>query len=635
MTKRNRPRLRFERLEDRCVLSGISSITEFPLSSPSGNAISGITAGPDGNLWFTDKGGSDIGMINPTTHAISLFPTPTAGAFPRGITAGPDGNLWFTEDSANKIGEINPTTHAIAEFALPTNASGGHVNYPYSITAGPDGNLWFASTGTGQGAIGEISPTTHAISYYPVNFSPVAITAGPDGNLWFYGGPGERGDVGEISPTTHAITTFAAPYSAMGAITTGSDGNLWFTDEGASELGMINPRTDVVSEYSAPAYSVGITSGPDGNLWSTEPSVGQIASLNPTTDAATAYPIPYAGSDPIAIATGPDGNLWFTDNGTNSIGVATLTSSQLVVTTQPPPIVTAGTPFSLTVQAENASGNVISSFNGTVTVALANNPGGTTLGGTLTATATNGVATFSGLTLTKAASGYTLDVSASGLGAGGTSAITVTPSAPTQVVVTTQPPSSVTAGSGFGLTAAIEDMYGNVVTSDSNSVGVALASGPSGATLGGTLSATASDGVATFSGLSLTKAASGYTLQVSSAGLSSSVSNALTVTPGAAVGLLIAQQPTSVVVNAGFTIVVEAVDAYGNLVTSDNDSVTVALGNGPSGAKLGGTKSMKFVNGVATFSGLTLNKVGTGYTILISSKNLTGATTNPIDVTAS
>ena len=47
-----------------------------------------------------------------------------------------------------------------------------------------------------------------------------------------------------------------------------------------------------------------------------------------------------------------------------------------------------------------------------MTVALANNPGGATLGGTLTATASDGVATFSGLTLTTAASGYTLEVSA-------------------------------------------------------------------------------------------------------------------------------------------------------------------------------------------------------------------------------
>ena len=37
-------------------------------------------------------------MINPTTHAITEFPIPTAARpWPNGITAGPDGNLWFTE----------------------------------------------------------------------------------------------------------------------------------------------------------------------------------------------------------------------------------------------------------------------------------------------------------------------------------------------------------------------------------------------------------------------------------------------------------------------------------------------------------------------------------------------------------
>ena len=54
-----------------------------------------------------------------------------------------------------------------------------------------------------------------------------------------------------------------------------------------------------------------------------------------------------------------------------------------------------------------------------------------------------------------------------------------------------QPPASVTAGSGFGLQAAIEDAYGNVVTSATTTVTVALASNPGGSTLGGTLSVTA------------------------------------------------------------------------------------------------------------------------------------------------
>ena len=88
---------------------------------PPGYAPSGITTGPDGNLWFTDRGGNAIGMINPTTHAISEFTIPTANCWPYGITVGPDGNLWFTEAFGNKIGEINPTTHAITEFVVSTS----------------------------------------------------------------------------------------------------------------------------------------------------------------------------------------------------------------------------------------------------------------------------------------------------------------------------------------------------------------------------------------------------------------------------------------------------------------------------------------------------------------------------------
>ena len=110
---------------------------------------------------------------------------------------------------------------------------------------------------------------------------------------------------------------------------------------------MINPTTDAMQRIlhataddptgsrRAPTATSG--SAPNGN--GTETSIGAI---NPTTDAITEYPIPYAGSSPSAITTGPDGNLWFNDPGTNAIGVATLTTSQLVVTTQPPASITAG-----------------------------------------------------------------------------------------------------------------------------------------------------------------------------------------------------------------------------------------------------------------------------------------------------
>jgi streptogramin lyase len=49
---------------------------------------------------------------------ITEFPVPTASSGVLGITAAPDGNLWFTEQSANKLGRIT-LAGVITEFPLP------------------------------------------------------------------------------------------------------------------------------------------------------------------------------------------------------------------------------------------------------------------------------------------------------------------------------------------------------------------------------------------------------------------------------------------------------------------------------------------------------------------------------------
>ena len=102
-----------------------------------GSFPQGITAGRDGNLWFTEAFASKIGRITPS-GAITEFPTPTRRSSPSyGITMGREGNLWFTEEGANQIGRITMGGR-IAEFPVPTPES-----QPTGITATPNGNLWF------------------------------------------------------------------------------------------------------------------------------------------------------------------------------------------------------------------------------------------------------------------------------------------------------------------------------------------------------------------------------------------------------------------------------------------------------------------------------------------------------------
>src|SRR5216684_1342561 len=96
------------------------TITEFPIPTAS-STPRGITAGPDGNLWFTERGGNSIGRITPS-GSITEFPTPTANSGPEGIAAGPDGNLWFTEYVGNQIGRIT-TSGTIVELPIPSPRS--------------------------------------------------------------------------------------------------------------------------------------------------------------------------------------------------------------------------------------------------------------------------------------------------------------------------------------------------------------------------------------------------------------------------------------------------------------------------------------------------------------------------------
>ena len=76
-------------------------ITAFTASG----APTGITKGPDGNLWFTEQSGNNIGQIT-TAGVITLFAIPTSDSEPTGIAAAPDGNIWFTECTGNNIGKV-------------------------------------------------------------------------------------------------------------------------------------------------------------------------------------------------------------------------------------------------------------------------------------------------------------------------------------------------------------------------------------------------------------------------------------------------------------------------------------------------------------------------------------------------
>ncbi len=117
-------------------------VTEYCL--PGNVRIYGaMTAGPDGNLWFTYFG--KIERITPqgviTKFAVPI--PPTAVPLP-GIARGPDGNLWFI--AGTTLGRISPQGRVVGAVAMPPR-----VWYITDLTAAPDGTLWVGlSTGASE-----------------------------------------------------------------------------------------------------------------------------------------------------------------------------------------------------------------------------------------------------------------------------------------------------------------------------------------------------------------------------------------------------------------------------------------------------------------------------------------------------
>jgi streptogramin lyase len=301
-----------------CPPNTPGGIVEFPVPTPTTFTMSGITAGPDGNLWFTESGGSEgtfigvgkIGRITPC-GAITEFPTPNPFAGPLGIVAGPDGNLWFTEWDGNSIGKIT-LSGVITEFPVLSAFSN-----PVGITLGPDNALWFTMfSGENVGRI----DTAGVVTEFPAVSGGRGITAGPDGNLWF----AVRGATDEIGRMTTAgtFTSFPLPPGSDAFyIVSGPDGNLWFTEPGPNKIGRMTP-VGSVTEFPIPtagSFPTQITTGSDGNLWFLERTSNKVARIT-TAGVITEFPLPTAAATPFPIAAGPDGNVWFTEGGANKVG---------------------------------------------------------------------------------------------------------------------------------------------------------------------------------------------------------------------------------------------------------------------------------------------------------------------------
>ena len=80
-------------------------------------------------------------------------------------------------------------------------------------------------------------------------------------------------------------------------------------------------------------------------------------------------------------------------------------------------------------------------------------------------------------------------------------------------------------------------------------------------------------------------------------------------------------------------VVVTLVDPFGNTITTDSTTaVILSLSSGTAGASLLGLHALSANGGVATFTDVGVNKVGTGYKLTVVASGYIGTTSVPFNV---
>ena len=432
----------------------------------------------------------------------NLFGTTSAGG------AEGQGTIWEIPSGGDSV-----TT--LASFSDTSNPGGEYDDDPTgAIAIDSQGDLFGTVTATNipndsaaQGAVWELSAGAHQITNLGV-FSGTNEFGNPDGLVrdssgdlfGVSGGDGGNGVVWEI-PVGGTLTSVASFSGASGSA----------TDEYADTLAFAGGNLYGVSSDGG--------SGDGGTIWElTGGSINTLYSFNGNaSDGDAPNSIAYDASTDLFYGTTMN-----TEGGAGHGTIYTFSPSsgatQLVFNTQPPNL-TAGTSFtsSIVVDAEDASGNIVSSFNGNVTLGVKVVPAGVTFN-PVTVAAVDGVATFTDVPDFDIAGGYKLKATQNGLTPAKSDKFFVTAAAPSQFVFAQQPTDDIAGDSQGPITVDVEDQFGNLVSDDDSTLvtlGTKIA--PAGVTFT-PISVEDVNGVATFTGV-IFDTAGGYKLKATHTGL--------------------------------------------------------------------------------------------------------------------
>lgn len=209
------------------------AVRVFPLPSGHDRAnLNTATFDKRGTLWFTGQSGI-YGRLDPTTSKIEVFDAPK-GPGPYGITATPDGAVYYASLAGSYIGRINLATGIATVIEPPTPKQGAR-----RVWADSKGNIWVSEWNVGQ--LGRYDPGKDTWKEWRMpgtNPGAYAVYVDDHDKVWL-------SDFGanalvRFDPTTEGFESFPLPSgNAQVRQLLGRPGEIWGAESGTDKLVVI------------------------------------------------------------------------------------------------------------------------------------------------------------------------------------------------------------------------------------------------------------------------------------------------------------------------------------------------------------------------------------------------------------
>ncbi|HEX6473633.1 MAG TPA: lyase [Candidatus Limnocylindria bacterium] len=148
-------------------------------NAPRGLGPYGITATPDGEIYYSSLAGSYLGAVDRTTGEVREIDPPTAGAGLRRAWSDSRGRIWVSEWNAGQVGRYNPANGIWKEWPLPEPGA-----QAYAVFVDDTDAVWLTDF-TSQSIV-RFDPASEMFMSFPAESDPANVRQllGRPGELW-------------------------------------------------------------------------------------------------------------------------------------------------------------------------------------------------------------------------------------------------------------------------------------------------------------------------------------------------------------------------------------------------------------------------------------------------------------------